>query len=89
MRNKKCRKTFVPPGIFSFVPLANHILKIFLLDMEWIVTIFGVSYLYTNPWSICFILLEEKYSRTDKHWDVTVIGAIDILIIFLVVNNET
>ncbi len=57
--------------------------------MEWIVTIFGVSYSYANPRSICFIWLGEKYSRTDKHWGVTVIGAIDILIIFLVVNNET
>ncbi len=53
----------------------------FLLDMEWIVTIFGVSYSYTKPRTIDFKLDAEKYSRNDTHWTVTVDGPLDIVLV--------
>jgi len=54
--------------------------------MEWIVTIFGVSYSYIKPWTVDFRLDIEKYSRKDEHCTETT-GSIDIVSVQIIFSD--
>ena len=45
--------------------------RVQLLEMEWMVTILGVSYSYIKPRTIDFMFDAEKYSLNERHWTET------------------